>query len=267
MPKKAIDNQSVISSLKGADRVRKRPAVIFGSDGLEGCEHSFFEILSNSIDESREGFGKIINVTFRLDRSITVEDFGRGVPLDWNEKEGRYNWELVYCELFAGGKYNNSASSVYEFSLGTNGLGACATQCASEFMDVTAYTGGTKYSIHFRKGEPVSKLEKEPCPPKKTGTVTTWKPDLEVFTDIAIPREYVREIMKRQAVVNDGLTLVLNWQEPDGSYLTEQFLYPNGIVDYIAEKVGVNYLTEIAQYSAEREGKDREDKKLSLIHI
>ena len=261
MPKNVFDNQSVISSLKGADRVRKRPAVIFGSDGLEGCEHSFFEILSNSIDESREGFGKVINVPFRLDRSITVEDFGRGVPLDWNEKEKRYNWELVYCELYAGGKYNNSASAVYEYSLGTNGLGACATQCASEFMDVTAYTGGTKYSIHFRKGEPVSKLEKEACPPKKTGTVTTWKPDLEVFTDIAIPREYVREILKRQAVVNDGLTLVLNWQEPDGSYTSEQFLYPNGIVDYIAEKVGVNYLTETVQYAAEREGKDREDKK------
>ena len=189
MPKNVFDNQSVISSLKGADRVRKRPAVIFGSDGLEGCEHSFFEILSNSIDESREGFGKVINVTFRLDRSITVEDFGRGVPLDWNEKEKRYNWELVYCELYAGGKYNNSASAVYEYSLGTNGLGACATQCASEFMDVTAYTGGTKYSIHFRKGEPVSKLEKEACPPKKTGTVTTGQPEI---TDL-LPADGVSE--------------------------------------------------------------------------
>ena len=211
MAKKNFDNQSVISSLKGADRVRKRPAVIFGSDGLEGCEHSFFEILSNSIDEAREGFGKVINVTFMSDHTITVEDFGRGVPLDWNEKEGRYNWELVYCELYAGGKYNNSESAVYEFSLGTNGLGACATQCASEFMDVVAYTDGVRYSISFKKGEPASELKKEPCPPRKTGTVTTWRPDIEVFTDINIPREYVKDLLKRQAVVNAGLTLALNW--------------------------------------------------------
>ena len=261
MPKNVFDNQSVISSLKGADRVRKRPAVIFGSDGLEGCEHSFFEILSNSIDESREGFGKVINVTFRLDRSITVEDFGRGVPLDWNEKEKRYNWELVYCELYAGGKYNNSASAVYEYSLGTNGLGACATQCASEFMDVTAYTGGTKYSIHFRKGEPVSKLEKEACPPKKTGTVTTWKPDLEVFTDIAVPLDYYRDVMKRQAVVNAGVTFRLKNEVSAGKLEAEEFLYPDGIADYIKELAGDDALTEPVCWSAERKGRDRADKK------
>ena len=172
MAKKNFDNQSVISSLKGADRVRKRPAVIFGSDGLEGCEHSFFEILSNSIDEAREGFGKVINVTFMSDHTITVEDFGRGVPLDWNEKEGRYNWELVYCELYAGGKYNNSESAVYEFSLGTNGLGACATQCASEFMDVVAYTDGVKYSISFKKGEPAPVL-----PPRSGEYTSSSRPD------------------------------------------------------------------------------------------
>lgn len=261
MAKKNFDNQSVISSLKGADRVRKRPAVIFGSDGLEGCEHSFFEILSNSIDEAREGFGKVINVTFMSDHTITVEDFGRGVPLDWNEKEGRYNWELVYCELYAGGKYNNSESAVYEFSLGTNGLGACATQCASEFMDVVAYTDGVRYSISFKKGEPASELKKEPCPPRKTGTVTTWRPDIEVFTDINIPREYVKDLLKRQAVVNAGLTLALNWQQPDGSFEKDEFVYENGIVDYIAERVGPAYITDTAFFSSEREGKDREDKK------
>ena len=132
MAKKQEYNEQSISSLKGEDRVRKRPAVIFGSDGIEGCEHSFFEILSNSIDEYREGFGKQINVTVKRDKSLLVEDFGRGVPLDWNEKEGRYNWELVYCELYAGGKYRNTSGGAYEFSLGLNGLGACATQYASE---------------------------------------------------------------------------------------------------------------------------------------
>ena len=155
--KTRYDNES-ISSLKGPDRVRKRPAVIFGSDGLEGCQHAVFEILSNSIDEAREGYGKVINVTRFLDRSIEVEDFGRGVPVDFNEREHRYNWELVYCELYAGGKYNNDSGENYEFSLGLNGLGACATQYSSEYMDVTVRRDGFRYFLHFEKGELVGEM-------------------------------------------------------------------------------------------------------------
>jgi DNA gyrase subunit B len=259
--KKREYTEQSISSLKGADRVRKRPAVIFGSDGLEGCEHSFFEILSNAIDEYREGYGKQINVTVYKDKSITVEDFGRGVPLDWNENEGKYNWELVFCELYAGGKYQNTSGGAYEYSLGLNGLGACATQYSSEFMEVTAYSKGTKYTVSFKKGEPVSKLNKEPCPKTKTGTVIHWKPDLEVFTDINIPKEYYETTLKKQAVANEGLLLCLNWQNADGSFEASQFLYPNGIVDYIYETVGVNYLNEPAFYSTERVGRDRADKE------
>ena len=111
--KKTYGNES-ISSLKGADRVRKRPGVIFGSDGLEGCEHAVFEILSNAIDEAREGHGNQIIVTRYEDKSIEVEDFGRGCPVDWNEAEGRYNWELVFCELYAGGKYKDGDGDNYE---------------------------------------------------------------------------------------------------------------------------------------------------------
>lgn len=125
MPRNNYNNES-ITSLKGADRVRKRPAVIFGSDGLEGCKHSAFEILSNSIDEAREGYGSKIILTAFADHSIEVEDFGRGCPVGYNSKEGRYSWELVYCELYAGGKYNNISGENYEYSLGLNGLGACA---------------------------------------------------------------------------------------------------------------------------------------------
>lgn len=257
--KKDYDAQS-ITSLKGADRVRKRPAVIFGSDGLEGCEHSFFEILSNSIDESREGYGNTINITVFSDHTMQVEDFGRGVPLDWNEKEQRYNWELVYCELYAGGKYDNNEGGAYEYSLGLNGLGACATQYASEFMEVTAYTGGTKYSISFRKGEPVSELLKEDCPKNKRGTVVRWKSDPEVFTDINIGREFFSDCLKKQAVVNGGLTLNLKWQKTDGSFDTESYCYEHGIEDYISEYVGVNYITPPVSYGAERVGRDRADK-------
>ena len=203
--KQAYGNES-ISSLKGADRVRKRPGVIFGSDGLEGCEHAVFEILSNSIDEAREGHGKVITVTRFLDRSIQVEDVGRGCPVDWNEKEQKYNWELVYCELYAGGKYNNLAGDNYEYSLGLNGLGACATQYASRYMDVTVWRDGYKYSLHFEKGENIGGLKKEPTDKgKKTGSTFRWKPDLEVFTDINLPVEYYRDVLKRQAVVNPGV--------------------------------------------------------------
>lgn len=253
------DNQT-ISSLKGADRVRLRPAVIFGSDGIEGCEHSFFEILSNSIDEFREGYGTRINVTVYNDRVMEVEDFGRGVPLDWNEKEQKYNWELVYCELYAGGKYNNAVGGAYEYSLGLNGLGACATQYASEFMDVTSYQRGTKYTIGFRAGEPVTELEKTDSPKNKSGTVIRWKSDKKVFTDIAIPREYFSTVLKKQAVVNAGLTLSLKWQKADGSFESEAYCYENGINDYIRELVGESGLSPIGDYSSERVGRDATDR-------
>ncbi len=261
MAKKTVDyDNQTISSLKGADRVRLRPAVIFGSDGIEGCQHSFFEILSNSIDEYREGYGNRINVTVYNDRTMEVEDFGRGVPLDWNEKEQKYNWELVYCELYAGGKYNNAEGGAYEYSLGLNGLGACATQYASEFMDITSYQRGTKYNISFKTGEPVTELIKGECPKNKTGTVVRWKSDKAVFTETAIPREYFSTVLKKQAVVNAGLTLTLKWQKADNSFETEEYCYNNGITDYIREIVGENTLSPIADYSAERVGRDSPDR-------
>ena len=261
MAKKIVeyDDQS-ITMLKGADRVRLRPAVIFGSDGIEGCEHSFFEILSNAVDEYKQGYGKLINVTVYNDRVMEVEDFGRGVPLDWNEKEQRYNWELIYCELYAGGKYNNAEGGAYEYSLGLNGLGACATQYASEFMEVTSYQRGTKYFIAFREGEPVSQLEKSECPKNKSGTVVRWKSDKKVFTDIAISREHFSTVLRKQAVVNAGLTLALKWQKSDGAFETEEYYYENGIVDYIQEIVGESAFSPIADYSSERVGRDAADR-------
>lgn len=253
------DNES-ISSLKGPDRVRKRPAVIFGSDGLEGCEHAVFEILSNSIDEAREGNGKVINVTRYLDHSVQVEDFGRGMPVDYNEREKRYNWELIFCELYAGGKYNNDTGENYEFSLGLNGLGACATQYSSKYMDVIVRRDGYKYTLHFEKGNIVGNMKKEPADRKQTGTYQRWLPDLDVFTDIDIPVEYYTDIIKRQAVVNSGLKFVFKNEISEGKFETTEFLYENGISDYIDEIVGVNTLTPVRSISAERRGRDRSDR-------
>ena len=234
--KKEYGDQS-ITSLKGPDQVRKRPGVIFGSDGLEGCQHSFFEILSNSIDEAREGYGNRINITVMRDMTITVEDFGRGIPLDWNEAEEKYNWELVFCTMYAGGKYNNDDGEAYEYSLGLNGLGACATQFSSEFMNVTSYTKKGKYEIKFEKGFPVTELIKSEPAKKRTGTVITWKPDLEVFTDIRISENFITEILKKQAIVNPNLTLALKFEQADGSFAEYSYFYERGIEDYVEELI------------------------------
>ena len=252
-----------ISQLKGADRVRKRPGVIFGSDGLDGCEHAVFEILSNSIDEAREGNGSLITLTYYEDGSIEVEDFGRGCPVDWNPNEKRYNWELVFCELYAGGKYQNTDGGDYEYSLGLNGLGSCATQYASEYMDVTVWRDGNKYQLHFKKGEVCGKkgqeLSVEPTDRKKTGTTIRWRPDMEVFTDINIPDEYFEDVLHRQAVVNAGVTFRLRLQK-NGKFETQEFCYENGITDYVTEIAGEGPLTQPVFISAERKGRDREDK-------
>ena len=258
MAKKEYGNES-ISSLKGADRVRKRPGVIFGSDGIEGCAHSFFEILSNSIDEAREGYGKEIEITRFMDKSIEVKDHGRGIPMDFNEKEQRYNWELVFCELYAGGKYQNNSGENYEYSLGLNGLGTCATQYSSSYMDAQVVRDGNKYSMHFEKGEPVGELMIEPTRSKQTGTTIRWRPDMDVFTDINSPIEYFHEILKKQAVVNAGLKFILYNQTSDGWDMTE-YVYENGITDYIKEISAEKEFTPIRYFEAERKGRDREDK-------
>lgn len=265
MAKKAqIYDDSVITMLRGEDRVRKRPAVIFGSDGIDGCEHSAFEIISNAVDEAREGHGNVINISYSKDRVITVEDFGRGVPLGWNEKEQRYNWELVYCELYAGGKYNNDEGGVYAYSLGTNGLGAASTQYSSEFMNVKSYKGEELSEISFKKGRPVGELVKTVLPKKeqRTGTVVSWKPDLEVFTDTNIPFEYFDVTLDKQAVVNAGITFNLKYTDADGNLTEKSYLYENGIKDYIASIAKNSSITEPHFASLETSGKDREDKPM-----
>jgi len=259
MAKKNDYGNESITMLKGADKVRKRPAVIFGSDGLDGCEHSIFEVISNSIDEARSGYGNKIIITHFKNHDIEVEDFGRGCPVDFNNSEQRYNWELVYCELYAGGKYDSDADS-YEYSLGLNGLGLCATQFSSEFMDVEVLRDLYKYSLHFEKGENVGGLKKEPYKRKNTGTKTRWRPDLEVFTDIAVSDDLFHDILKRQAVVNPNILFVFRSEDESGNFTETEFIYENGITDYVAEIVQNNNLTSIQHWQTDKKGRDREDK-------
>lgn len=268
MAKKAAYTEESISQLKGADRVRKRPAVIFGSDGIDGCQHAIFEILSNSIDEAREGFGNKIIVTRYLDKSIEVQDFGRGIPMDYNEKEQRYNWELVFCELYAGGKYNTNSGGSYEYSLGLNGLGLCSTQYASEYMDAEIHKNGIKYIMHFKEGNPVGELIREPYPKKDTGSRIHWKPDLKVFTDIDVPLSYYQETIKRQSVVNAGVRFILKDQTGTNTFDTYEYIYENGIEDYVREFVGENdAMTAVQVWQTERKGRDRADKPEYKVKI
>lgn len=259
MAKKNDYGNDSISMLKGADRVRKRPAVIFGSDGLDGCEHSVFEVISNSIDEARAGYGNKIVITHYKNNEIEVEDFGRGCPVDYNNNEKRYNWELVYCELYAGGKYD-AADDAYEYSLGLNGLGLCSTQYSSEFMDVEVIRDGFKYELHFEKGENVGGLKKEPCKKKQTGTKTRWRPDLEVFTDINISDEFFCDVLKRQAIVNPNILFVFRSENEAGGFNEQEFFYESGITEYVKEIAGESALTSIQHWTAEKKGRDREDK-------
>ena len=258
--KKEYGNESIVS-LKGADRVRKRPAVIFGSDGIEGCEHSVFEIISNSIDEAREGHGNKVIVTRFLDKGVEVQDFGRGIPVDYNVNEKRYNWELVFCELYAGGKYNTNDGGSYEYSLGLNGLGLCATQYSSEYMEAEIHTGGFRYLLRFKRGEIDGDMVKEPYAKRDTGSRIRWRPDLEVFTDIDIPLEYYQDILKRQAIVNSGVTFILKDQVSASRFETYEYRYENGIEDYVREFAGDKALTAVQFWQAERVGRDREDQK------
>ena len=267
MTKQQTYGNDSIASLKGADRVRKRPAVIFGSDGLEGCEHAVFEILSNAIDEAREGHGDTIIVTRYLDHSIEVEDFGRGCPVDWNEAEGRYNWELVFCELYAGGKYQNNAGGDYEYSLGLNRLGACATQYASKYFDAVIRRDGYRYDLHFERGELVGEMKKSPADRKKTGSLFRWLPDLDVFTDIDVPVEFFEDTLKRQAVVNAGVTFRFRREIAPGKFDTRDFLYEKGILDYVTELTENGAMTMPQYWEAERKGRDREDKPEYKVKI
>ncbi len=257
---------SSISMLKGEDRVRKRPAVIFGSDDLEGCKHAFFEILSNAIDEAREGHGDTIIVTRYQDLSVEVEDFGRGCPVDYNEKEKRYNWELVFCEMYAGGKYGENGEN-YEYSLGLNGLGSCAVQYTSEFFDATVRRDGFRYDLHFEKGRNKGGMKKEPVDRKKTGSLFRWKPDKQVFTDIDIPVEYYQDVLRRQSIVNKGIRFQFRNQVAANRFETEEYLYNEGIMQYIDELVGDDAFTMPVYWEADRRGRDTETRPEMKLKI
>ena len=233
-----------IKSLKGADRVRLRPGIIFGTNDINGCTHSVFEIISNSIDEAKAGYGDTVNIKYMADGTVIVEDFGRGVPMDWNANEQRYNWELVFAEMYAGGKMD--ADSMYDNSLGLNGLGCCATQYASEYMIVTSCRDGYKYTMNFKKGVPVGELQKVPYD-GPTGTKIEFKPDLEVFTAIVVDPNVLHDMCRKQALTNAGVHLVVDYE----GYEPIDWYYENGASEFIEQLLGPEKLCDVASYAGE----------------
>lgn len=241
-----------ISSLKDEQQVRQRPAVIFGTNDAQGCGHAVFEIIANSIDEAREGYGNRIEVTITPDNEITVSDNGRGVPMDWNENEQKFNWELVFCTLYASGKYNTDNYSV---SLGLNGLGATATQYASEYMEVTSLREGKKYVMKFEKGKPIGKMQVTSDTSGKTGTTIKFKPDKEVFTSIDLPPEFYLDKIRRQAMLHSGISFMVKYKDLHAIELC----YVNGMKDFIDQTCEHQMLNKGAvMYEQDVHGSDDE---------
>lgn len=264
----SYDNES-LSTLEEKDKVRLRPGVIFGSDGIEGCRHTLVEIVANARDEANAGFGNIIEVTRFSDKSIQVKDYASGIPIEYNNKEQKYNWEIVFTILYGGGKYNNNSdNSHYQYSVGLNGLGTAATQFASEYMDVIVCRDGYKYQLYFKKGENVTATEEGYIKTKfdegYTGSTIKWKPDLEVFNDIDIPLSFFQETLKRQAIVNKGITFKLYDEELDEAFI---YHYENGIIDYVKELSGEKGFTEAQYFELKTKGRDREDKEEYKLKI
>jgi len=255
MSEKNYGNSS-IRTLKDEEQVRQKPAVIFGTNDEYGCANAIYEIIANSIDEAREGFGKKIKVSIFKDGSVEVADDGRGVPMDWNSAENKYNWELIFCTLFASGKYTEG---IYGSSLGTNGLGASATQFASEYMEVKSKRDGKLYVMNFKKGKPVGELQVTDTNSEETGTTIRFKPDPEVFINIKqnlLPPEYYINVLRRQAMLLDGLEIIFYHEELEKEI---KLRYDKGIISFLEDATPKPLISKPVLFEGYKVGTDDEE--------
>lgn len=193
-----------IESLGIIGGVRKNPSSI----GIEGHQHLLVEILANALDEARHGYGDKITVIRNSDNSITVKDRGRGLPLDWNEKVGKFNHELVLATLYAGGKYNNKKSGIYKYPLGTNGIGCTGTNFTSNFMYVKSVRDGFVYNAIYEKGIYKEFKKEENKDNLPTGTSITFKPSAECFRgSFIIEDDFINNLLNHQSIINGGVEL------------------------------------------------------------
>lgn len=258
MSNQEYGNES-IRRLSDREAVRTRVSTYAGSADREGAFTTVKEIISNSIDEFKEGYGNEIYVKYNQDNSITVKDKGRGIPMDWNEGEQEYNYNLLLFTLNAGGKYGNEN---YEYSIGLNGIGAGLATMSSEYAYISSIRDGYVYDINSLKGSVEGKLSKKRNTNNlPTGTSVTWKPDVEVFDEIDFPEKWFLEYIKRQAIVNKGLKIVFENKE-EKSFIEH---YEEGIADYLKEINDEKGFTQVRYFETDdmwgRDRKDREDYK------
>lgn len=227
---------SSIKKLKEEERVRKRPEALLGSNGLDGAKHTIVEIIGNATDERLSGYGDKLIVQRYEDGAISVRDFGRGVPLGWNEDEQEWNYHLIYEELYAGGKYEDEnkqeilkaiddadawdSFNILDFigmiSIGLNGLGAAATQCSSSYCTVISYQNGVASRMDFKKGKHILEELEITDTDEENGTFIKWKPDDEIFKDTKISSKWLKKICKQLAYVSGFTTTFIDKGEVAG---------------------------------------------------
>lgn len=219
-------NADKIEVLEGLEAVRKRPGMYVGSTGIKGLHHLVWEVVDNSIDEFLAGFGNKIKVTINQDNSVSVEDWGRGIPADVHKETGRPAVEIVLTTLHAGGKFNNNS---YKVAGGLHGVGVSVVNALSEKLIIETHWEGHKYTQTYKKGLPINDLTKE-GKTDKTGTIITFKPDTEIFDTTEFKFDTLAHRFKQSAYLNNDLTLIL---EDKRNEKKEKYQYNGGIKAFI----------------------------------
>lgn len=242
-----------IQNNEGPKGLRKRPATLLGTGGLSGCVHAIFEIVSNSVDEYREGYGDVITVTVDDDNSVTVEDRGRGVPMDWNSKANKYNWDLVFNTLYASGKGSGSA---YSTSEGLNGVGCTAAQYTSDYMEVSVVRESDdgrlmRYEMSFKDGYPVGELRKKDITGSNvhTGTKVKFRPSASVFNVNNVESYSYSNRLRKKAMTTPGLKIVLKYKGDE----PQEFYFKDGMKEYIDNNTAsARWNKEVLYFEKER---------------
>ena len=240
-----------IQVLEGLEAVRKRPGMYIGTTSSDGLHHLVYEIVDNSIDEALAGYGKEINVTIHKDNSITVLDYGRGIPVEMHPKMGLPTVEVVLTVLHAGGKFGGGG---YKVSGGLHGVGMSVVNALSTLLEVEIRRDGKVYRQTYSQGRTTSALEVV-GKAKDTGTKIHFVPDPAIFTDtIVYEYKVLRKRLKELAFLNKGLTITLK-DEREGMEQEEVYLQNGGIIDFVQSlNEGKDGVTDVIYFDGEKDG-------------